>query len=75
MERHESTEGLPGDFFSGISVNALRALAPSVDGAIEGDAQDGVLGRFKKSSEQMLAGLTMRHGKRTIFQEGGMYRY
>jgi hypothetical protein len=73
--RHESTDRLPGHFFCGIAVNAFGPLAPGVDGAIEGDAEDGVLGGFEKSGEQVSADLTMGHGNRTIFLEGGKLCY
>src|SRR5713226_2803078 len=57
---------------SRVAVNALRSAAPGIDGAIEGNAEDGVLRRFEKSCKQMLTEQTMRHGKRTVFQKGGM---
>jgi len=70
VERHETTQRLPHNLLSCVTVKALCFLAPDFDGAIEGNAEDPLLARFEKKLQANAPDQATRHRNLTVLQKG-----
>ena len=51
VQRQQTAQRLAGHFLGRVAVQAFRSRAPGLDGAIEGNAENGLLGGIKKSRQ------------------------